>query len=574
MRALAVALAAFAALLAPFAPARAARAEETADPLRPIQAALDRQDQLAQQDRHDELIREAEQRARDGKPESYYLLGRALGNKALARADAARRIDPSRTAEIQAARAQVDALLDRSREAFEHSREAGVLVYAPALLGLARCSRYRGDLDGAIANLKQALAIEPEFKAATLEIAQVYVEKGLHADGEFTLYKFLETHADDADVRLLLGVLKTSRKRYEEAEREFRAVLHRDPANASARKLLAASLMYQEKLQESAEHFETVRRQTPKDDEPYRALFHVYRSLGKRDAATKVVEDLKREMPGTEPGEWAQRILEQLARDPGAFDPPAGATRDEVLRKLDSADTDVQIQGLTELRNFDWPAAPAAVFRLIGRNNAPAVRARAVSVIGALRDPRTLTVLEILLFHPQEADSDVDVRRATARALAGLPTVGAVPVLWRALDDTDTQIREAAVAGLAELTGWWFREDLAVTTPPEAWPAERAKYAAWWRDARAASIVRRDAMAELERIFAPITRGRSRLAVYALPALDDADASTWRAGYRLFRSLTRHDFGATTGDVSAEERRRVAAEARDWIATFGDREDS
>lgn len=549
-----------------------ARAGE--DPLRPLQGALDRQDQLTQQARFDEMLREAEDRARDGTPESLYLLGRALGNTALARAEEAKRREREDRAEAERLFREFESLLDRSRDAFERSREAGVLVYAPALLGLARCARSRGDLDGSIEQLRQALALDPDFKAATLDLAQVCFEKGLFADGEFQLYRYLEKHPEDGDTRLLLGVLKTRRKRFGEAELEFRMVLRQDAANAAARKLLAANLMYQEKYEEAAQHCEGCRKQNPKDDEPYRMLVSIYRHLGKHEEARKVLDDMRREFPGKEPGIWAERLVEEIEKDPAAFDAPSARSAEALIHRLDASDPDVVRQALADMRSFEWPALPAAVYRLLGKEaSREDVRAQAVALVRAQRDPRTLTILEILLYHPRERDPSAAVRREAARAVASLPSAAALPVLWRALEEDDAEIREAAVRGIAEITGRWFRDELDVPTPPEAWPDELARYRKWWREERSASLHRRDAMDAMRKVFEPISRGRTRIAEYALDALDDPNPQTWRAGYDLFRSMTRHDFGATTGDVSEEERRRVAREARGWIAANADREE-
>jgi len=567
--ALAFAALAFAGLVASAVPLRAGE-----DPLKPLQGALDRQDQLTQQRRFDELLREAETRAKDGTAESLYLLGRALGNTALTRFEEAQSRAEDDLAEATRLRGEFDALLERSRDAFERSREAGGLVYAPALLGLARCARYRGDLDGALASLREALAVDPDFKGAVLEMAQVYAEKKLPADAEFALYKYLEKHADDADARLLLGFLKTRRQRFGEAEKEFRAIVERDPANAGARKALAGALMYQDRHEESAVEFEGVRRQNPRDDESYRALWHLYRKLGKREQATKILEDLKRELAGTEPAIWAERILEELAKDPDAFDPPSRRTREELVHRLDSNDPEIVRQALAEMKSLAWPALPSAVYRLLGKDaSKDEVRAQAVALVRAQRDPRTLPVLEILLYHEKERDPSPLVRREVVRALAVLDTPAALPILWRALLEPDQEMRESAVEGIASLTGWWFREDVSVPTPAGAWEAERAQYERWWREGRAATIHRRNAMAAMAKAFDSISRGRIRIAAYALDALDDPNPLTWRAGYDLFRSMTRHDFGATKGDVPAEERQRVAREAREWLAKNASRED-
>lgn len=530
-----------------------------ADPLEPLRPALARQDELADKKQWDTLVAEARAKAKDGTPEALYLLGRALGNLSVVR-KAEGKEDESRR------------FLLESERCFEDAKESGITVFPPAYLGLARCARSRGELDTAISQLRTALKIAPGFKAAAIDLAQSLTQKGAGAEAEFVLRRQLEMRPNDPEIRVLLGMIKLAQGRAAEAEQEFRAIVKLAPDNAPSRKLLASALVAQRNYAEAAQHLDVYVRMEPKDDEAYRVLFVSKMKLKDRDGALRVLETLRKELPGTEAAQWAEAVATDYKKDPESFETADERTPEALVRKLDSQDPKVVLQALTDMRAIEWPALPGGVYRLLAPAAAgPDVRRAAVRLIGEQKDPRTLTVLEILLFHPKEQDPSPEVRREVAKAIAGLPSAAIVPVLYRALDQGDTDVREAAVKGIAAATGKYFREKLEVATDAAAWPAERQLYDAWWRSA-GGSLAKRDATALLAKIFEPIQQGRKRLAEYALPSVDDADPRTWRAGYDLFRSLSGQDFGAATGEPDAAERSRIAQACRSWFFANGNKD--
>jgi tetratricopeptide (TPR) repeat protein len=570
---LAAACASFAAV---DAAAQDAPSAERADPLDPLKAAMKEQDDLADQGKADAAVAAARERAKDGTPDSLYLLGRALGNSAMRRAEQARQArmngrKPSREEPPPPLvfEGETAKLLDEARECFERASEAGGLVYAPSHLGIGRVNRVKGEFDSAIDELKQAMRIAPNFKAAAIELAQSYWEKRLWPEAELTLRTFLAVRANDAEARIMLGILLMSpwRKRYAEAEPEFRAVLSSDPSNTAARKLLAAVLMYQEKFEESAQHWEMVRRADPKDDEAYITLFHIYKKLRKRDDATRVLNDvLAAAPPGSEAFRTARAYLDDLAAHPEHWDEKTPSEQETLVRRLESNDPAVVQKALEDMRAYSWPALPAQVYQsLLKDKSTTGIRLAAVRLIADHADPRTLTILEILLFHPTEHESDAGVRKEVARAISLLPSDAVVPILFEALTDADADVREYAVQGFASRTGKWFRATLATRTPDKDWAAELELYRKWW-NSTSSSAAKRGAMTQLAAIYEPVAHdSKARIAAYALCAMDDPIDATWRAGYDLFRALTFHTFGSETGDVSADDRKRIAAEARTWL---------
>ncbi len=516
--------------------------------------AMDAQDRLAQAGKFDDLIRSAETASRAGTPGGYYLLGRAHGNRAL---QYQRDGDERSFAES----------LDAACEAFEHSKELGGQLYAPALLGLARCARFEKDLIGATTQLRKALNLSPGFKVAALELAQVLWERGLHADAELELHKLLQTRPDDVDARMLLGSLQTTRRRWPAAEREFRAVLARQPKNDIARKLLATNLVSQEKYDEAAGHFEALRRAHPKQDEPYVMLFHIYRKQRDSERAAMILRELIRNLPGTEAADRAKRTLAEMAENPEYF---AGESKEDtpesLARRLENGTDPERVRALRRMLDFEWQALPGGVYKMLSPREAPPeVRVAAVQVIGHHADPRTIALIEILLFHPSEQDHDVDVRRAAAEALATMPSPATVPMLYRLLSHSDIAIREAGVRGIASRTGKWFRVDLDTPTPADAWSSEWAAYRKWWRTPTA-SLSKREAVTDMRKIFDHLKRGRERLATYAIDAMDDDNAETWRAGYELFRELSEQSFGYENGTVSEANRSAITQQARSWLS--------
>lgn len=533
-------------------PSPAPRAAATpVDPLGPeVHAAMDAQDRLVAAGRLDELVRVAEEGARAGTADSYYLLGRAHGNVALHYREQDR-------ADL------FQEHIGRARDAFEEARSIGELVYAPSHLGLARCARFAGELDEAIRELRRALDLEPSFKAAVLELAQTYLEKRLHQDAELVLIRFLESHPRDTEARLLLGIIQSSQKHWSEAEREFRQVLQQRPNDTDARKMLASSLMFQERYEDAAREFESVRRANAAGEDVYVTLFELYRRLRKKPEAEQILREITRRFPGTEAATRAAAVLEELRRDPNALEGRVDP-RESIVERLKSADPKELESALREMQEYDWEALPADVYRVLSPDvGSPLVRQLAVKLIGDHGDIRTLTLLEILLSHPEEKDPAIEVRRAAARAIAGMKSDAVVALLYPSLDDPDMEIREAAVRGIADRTGKYFRTELATATPAAEWGEERQLYHRWW-NSDSASIAKRRSLEAIQELFLHLQDGRKRLTVYALMGMRDRNPTTWRVGYDLFRKLSYASFGYENGDIGPEERGRVTRQAENW----------
>jgi len=280
------------------------------------------------------------------------------------------------------------------------------------------------------------------------------------------------------------------------------------------------------------------------------------------------------QLPDSEAANRARHTLEQIEKDPTYFLGEKSVEGPEQLIKQVEHGTDTErVRGLQKMRDFEWDSLPGVVYRMLSPKEAPPpVRRAALQLIGIHADPRTVPLVEILLFHPKERDPSIEVRRAAAHALELLPTDAAVPMLFRLLSDPDVDVREAAVRGIATRTGKWFRLDLDEVTVVTDWPAELNSYREWWASP-SGSIAKRRAVEQMVDVFSHLRRGRNRLAGYGLDAMDDPNERTWRAGYALFRVLTQQTFGSERGPIDLASRQKITEQAREWVTAHTAEED-
>lgn len=528
-----------------------ARAEEVFS--KELIAAMDRQDELTRTGNLDQAIRDARAAVRQDTPEAHYLLGRALGNLALIR---------KRAGDQRGFLAK----LEEAREAFYESKEVGGLLFAPAPLGLARCARIEGEMGEAERLYREALRIAPGFREAVMDLSEVLWERGSYDAAVAELATLVRGNPSDLDARFVLGRMRASRQDWERAEADFSAVVAARPNDVAVRKLFGLTLFYQDKFDQAARHFDAARRASPKDAELYQSLLLCYVKLQETDKAKAVLQDLVRELPDHEAAERARNTLAELARNPNYLNEIADTpTPEELVRQLEVGTDAVREKALHTMRELVWSALPAQVYELLLVAQAgPGVRRAAVMLIGDHADPRTLSILEVMLFHPRERETEPSVRRATVEAVGALATPAVLPVLYPILDDPDVEMREAAVAGIAARSGKWFRADLRTPTPAEAWAPEREKYRRWWAS-ELGSFSRLEACQAMEKLFASLEKDKGRLAGYALEAMDDPYPRTFAAGYSLFRAMSGQSYGFETGAVPQEERRRIAQSARAWL---------
>jgi tetratricopeptide (TPR) repeat protein len=517
-----------------------------------VRAFMDHQDKLFDAEKFDQLVEESEKLSRAGTPDGWYILGRAHGMIA--------------TRHLEEGEPQLyRRSLDEARDAFGTAQEKGGLLYAPALVGLARCAWVDGDLETASHHLKQALRIAPQFRMAVLEAARIEWNRKREGEAENVLHTFLSEHPGDVEVRLMLGVFKFQRKRWTEAQGEFEVVLQHEQENVQARKLLGTTLMFRQRLEEAIPHLEWVRLATPDDPESYALLYQIHKQLKDEPAALIVLGQLLEALPGSEYAKRAEVTIEEISADSDFFSRSGESVRDRLDRELESTDPAVVLRALGEMLEIEWAALPKQVYLLLDpERGQPEIRLAAMRLIRRNAKVEALPLLEEIVFHPLFRDEYLPVRREAARALSELPTPATLMILWRCLNDDDPELREAGVQGIASRTGKYFRSQLAAVTSEEDWPAEKEAYGRWW-GSLSSSIAKRDAAKALGAYFGSRTSNRRRIGRYLLEAMRDGNERTWRVSYDVFRKMSFRSFGGETGAVGPEERERITGEAQTWF---------
>jgi predicted CXXCH cytochrome family protein len=150
--------------------------------------------------------------------------------------------DPVRSVRMEAARALAGAPTDRMSETQRAALERALAEYVAAEefnaerpeshvnLGLLYAAQRRPA--EAEAELTTALAIDPRFAPAVVNLADLYRATGRDADGERALRRFLENESGSAAAHHALGLLLVREKRLPEAIAELEAAARLAPDDA------------------------------------------------------------------------------------------------------------------------------------------------------------------------------------------------------------------------------------------------------------------------------------------------------------------------------------------------------
>ena len=148
------------------------------------------------------------------------------------------------------------------------------------------------DLPGTIANLRQALTLDPNLPGAHFELAEALHasdDQHLRAEAEAQYKLAVDTNPSDPKAAERLGDVEMERGDKEDAAGEYQRALKLQPGNADAAIGLANVLLEQGKPQEAAPLLEQVIAADPTNFLAHYRLSAVYRKLKRPD-------DVKREL--------------------------------------------------------------------------------------------------------------------------------------------------------------------------------------------------------------------------------------------------------------------------------------
>ncbi len=185
----------------------------------------------------------------------------ALGNrwKAAPQFRAASQIDPTLP---EPYKALGDLLMTSPRRLYDQAIEAYQKAitlrpqFADAYVGLGDVRAAKGDHDGALAEYKQALALDSSNAKVHLSMGKIYYnEKGLYYEAVAAHRKAIELDPYFLDARMGLGEIFEEKGLYQDAIAEYKKILEIDPRHSGARYNLA--LAYEKvDVKEAIAHWE------------------------------------------------------------------------------------------------------------------------------------------------------------------------------------------------------------------------------------------------------------------------------------------------------------------------------
>jgi tetratricopeptide (TPR) repeat protein len=151
-----------------------------------------------------------------------------------------------------------------------------------AYLNLGVLAARSGDAAGAEAEFRQALALDPRFAPAAVNLADLYRSLGREQDAEATLRDAIERSSGVAALHHSLGLLLVRTERADAALDELARAHTLEPASARYAYVYAVALAERGSRREAIELLERTLAAHP-DDADVRAALDAYRPTGQTD---------------------------------------------------------------------------------------------------------------------------------------------------------------------------------------------------------------------------------------------------------------------------------------------------
>lgn len=177
--------------------------------------------------------------------------------------------------------------LARAEKAYKQIlfREAGNAV-AHHLLGRLYYQTERSD--AAISCLRHALAVQPNYPDALMDLANMLHETGQYAQAEKCLQQMLQLQPDNAMAHNNLGVLYKDQQRFDEALAAYRRSVELDANNTAALGNLAHALSHVDDFDGAIQVYRKLLDVEPANIEALRSLASVLRRIGRLTEAIEV----------------------------------------------------------------------------------------------------------------------------------------------------------------------------------------------------------------------------------------------------------------------------------------------
>jgi tetratricopeptide (TPR) repeat protein len=187
----------------------------------------------------------------------------------------------------------------------------------------------KGQLDEAIKNIRQAVALNPGWIDAHEKLADALQEKGLYAEAAAE-YELVLRSNPDKDIRNNFGIALVKINRYDEALEQFAMVLTKDPRRLNALNNLFKAGVESGKQDKALDIILALQKKNPDNYLFCEKTGLLYGTIGNLDAA---IEQLDK----------ACRLSDYKAAEPIAFLSQAYATKKDMKRAIETAQKALEV---------------------------------------------------------------------------------------------------------------------------------------------------------------------------------------------------------------------------------------
>ena len=187
----------------------------------------------------------------------------------------------------------------------------------------------KGQLDEAIENIRQAVALNPGWPDAHEKLANVLQEKGLYAEAAAE-YELVLRSNPDKDIRNNFGIALVKIKRYDEAIEQFAMVLAKDPRRVNALNNLFKTGVESGKQDKALDIILALQKKNPDNYLFCEKTGLLYGIMGNLDAA---IEQLEKSC----------RLSDYKVAEPMAFLSQAYATKKDMKRAIEMAQKALEV---------------------------------------------------------------------------------------------------------------------------------------------------------------------------------------------------------------------------------------
>jgi tetratricopeptide (TPR) repeat protein len=408
------------------------------------------------------------------------------------------------------------------------------------------------DVAGAEADLRQAIAVKPEFPIALQDLATILLHQQAGSGGKGgeeaarLLNKVLELEPGNEKARFQLVNVYLALKRPDDGLRELQVLLSREPNNAGLRLKRAELLAAKGRYEEAFAEFKRLAVEKPSAQEPLWGWLRTAQQAGSspEEEALWVLERLARLVSESD----RKKLLEQVAsirkrQSQPRPDEPAGPPKPEqIAAAVRSSDEKVRREVLawlvTRPVGYQWPPVltQALIERAVrGDEPVPQNRALALDILG-----RTGVVGLAPLLRWGLYDADPLVRAKAADVLGDLGAPASLGALYDSAVG-DPGIKDAAAREVVAVAAQAAAYRVAKVPPPlseESLSARVQAFRAWWRDPATRPK-------KLEAIENVLKAEESRPWYVLRPFVDDEDPYIWTRTYYAFKKVASHATGSS-----------------------------